>query len=105
MKNELINIKPENIIVYPKIPTKMIFYMRLNRPVKVVTSIEDMKKIIKDTTGKIAIVSYNKKRYLRELTEVIPKEAIEKPDYMEGFTPFENKKDARKICVWLLNNK
>ena len=105
MKNELINIKPQNIIVYPKIPTKLIFYMELSRPVHVVNKVGDMKKIIDGATGKIAIVSYNKKAYLRELAKVMPRESVDNPDYTEGYTPFEDKKDARKICVWLLNNK
>ncbi len=105
MKNELINIKPENIIIYPKIPTKLIFYMDLNRPVHVIDKLGEMKKIINSATGKIAIVSYNKKRYLRELAKIIPQKVIDNPDYKEGFTPFENKKKARKIYVWLLNNK
>ncbi|MDD5699456.1 MAG: glycosyltransferase family 39 protein, partial [Victivallaceae bacterium] len=105
MKNELINIKPENILVYPKIPTKLIFYMQLNHPVREVKKPQDVKKIINAAAGKIALVSYNKKRYLRELAKVIPQQVIDRPDYMEGFTPFENKKDARKIYVWLLNNE
>jgi 4-amino-4-deoxy-L-arabinose transferase-like glycosyltransferase len=105
MKNELINIKPENIIVYPKIPVKLIFYMKLSRPVHVVNNIDDMKKIINSTTGKFVIVSYNKEKYLSELAKIIPRKVVDNPDYKEDFTPFENKEKARKIYIWLINNK
>ena len=105
MKSELINIKPENIIVYPKVPVKLIFYMGLNRPVHVVSNIEDMREIIDGTTGKFAIVSYNKEKYLSELAKVVPRKVVDNPDYKEEFTPFENKKKSRKIYIWLINNK
>jgi hypothetical protein len=105
MKNELINIKPENIIVYPKLPVKLIFYMNLNRPVHVVSNIDDMREIIDGTTGKFVIVSYNKEKYLNELAKVITRGVAENPDYKEHFTPFEDKKDSRKIYIWLINNK
>jgi len=105
MKSELINIKPENIIVYPKIPVKLIFYMNLNRPVHVVGNIADMREIIDGTTGKFVIVSYNKEEYLKELAKVIPQKVLDNPNYKEGFTPFENKTKARKIYIWVINNK
>lgn len=105
MKNELINIKPENIIVYPKLPVKLIFYMQLNRPVHVVNNIDEMREIIDGTTGKFVIVSYNKEKYLSELAKVITRKVADNPDYKEDFTPFEDKKDSRKIYIWLINNK
>jgi hypothetical protein len=105
MKNELINIKAENIIIYPKIPTKLIFYMKLNRPVHVAKSAEEIREIIKSTTGKIAIVSYNREKYFKELRKVLPKKIVDNPNYKEDFVPFEDEKKARKIYVWLLNNK
>lgn len=105
MKNELINIKPENIIIYPKIPVKLVFYMKLNRPVHVVNNIDDMREIIDGTTGKFAIVSYNKDKYLSELAKVIPRKVVDNPDYKEDFTPFEDKKESRKIYIWLIKNK
>ncbi len=105
MKNELINIKPENIIVYPKLPVKLIFYMQLNRPVHEVNNIEDMREIIDGTTGKFVIVSYNKEKYLSELAKVITRKVVDNPDYKEDFTPFEDKKESRKIYIWLINNK
>ncbi|MDD5598657.1 MAG: glycosyltransferase family 39 protein, partial [Victivallaceae bacterium] len=105
MKNELINIRPENIIFYPKIPVKLIFYMNFSRPAHVVTNVEDMREIIKSATGKIAIVSYNREKYFRELKKVIPGKIIDNPNYKEELVPFEDRKKARKLCVWLLNNK
>jgi 4-amino-4-deoxy-L-arabinose transferase-like glycosyltransferase len=105
MKNELINIKPENIIVYPKIPVKLIFYMQLPRPVHVVNNIDDMREIIDGTTGKFVIVSYNKEKYLNELAKVISRKVVDNPDYKEDFTPYEDKEKSRKIYIWLINNK
>jgi 4-amino-4-deoxy-L-arabinose transferase-like glycosyltransferase len=105
MKNELVNIRPENMIIYPKPPVKLIFYMRLSRPVHVVKNAEEMKKIIDGITGKFVVVSYNREKYYDELAKVLPRSIVEEPDYQEGFTPFENKKKARKICVWLINDK
>ncbi|MDD5728911.1 MAG: hypothetical protein PHV59_10135, partial [Victivallales bacterium] len=105
MKNELVNIPPENIIVYPKIPVKLVFYMGLPRPVPVVGDAAEMKKIIAGLTGKFAIVSYNREKYYNELAKVLPRKILEKPDYQEDFAPFENRKKERKLCVWLINGK
>jgi hypothetical protein len=103
MKDELVDIKAENIIVYPKVPTKLIFYMDLKKPVRIVKSAKGLKELLDVSRTKIALVSYNKKKYLRELAKVIPKKVIANPNYKEPFTPFENKKKARKIYIWLLN--
>jgi hypothetical protein len=105
MKNELINIQPANIIVYPKVPVKLIFYMGLSRPVHVVKDAAEMKKIIAGITGKFALVSYNREKYYDELAKVLPRKILENPDYREDFAPFENREKERKLCVWMINGK
>ncbi len=96
---------PGAISSCPKIPVKLIFYMQLSHPVHVAGNIKDMKKIINGITGKFVIVSYNKEKYLSELAKIIPRKVVDNPDYKEKFTPFENKDKARKIYIWLINNK
>jgi len=102
MKKELAGIPAENIIFFKKESPKMVFYMDLNRPAPLANDVTELKKILSVRTGKIALVSYNKESSLNELQQALPAVQINKPDFIESYVPYENKK-ARKLCVWKIN--
>ncbi|QSH40297.1 glycosyltransferase family 39 protein [Lentisphaerota bacterium ZTH] len=102
MKTELIDIPARNIVFFKKLPPKMIFYMELSSPAPVIDNASELKEFLSKAKNKVAVVSYNKKRYLKELKDVFPKDVLDNPNYKEIYMPFERSK-ARKLYVWIIN--
>ncbi|MCP3967303.1 MAG: glycosyltransferase family 39 protein [Lentisphaerae bacterium] len=104
MKSELVDIAPQNIVFFKKLPPKVIFYMDLARPAPVITDIKELKEFIDKAKTKVAIICYNKNRYLKELIKILPEDLVENPNYKEVYMPFEKPK-ARKLYVWIINKR
>jgi 4-amino-4-deoxy-L-arabinose transferase-like glycosyltransferase len=99
LKEKLAGVAPENIVLYPKIHPKIIFYMELESPVVVLGTPEELQDYMSQSVAPKYLISETRDRNLNDIANVLPSLPIAKPDFQESRVLFE-KSSARKLRCW-----
>lgn len=99
LKKELSGVAPEDIVFYPKIHPKVIFYMELKSPAVVLGTPEELRDYMSQSVAPKYLISETRSNNIKDITEVLPGLSVGKPDFQESGVPFE-KPGARKLRCW-----
>lgn len=99
LKGKLSGVAPEDIVCYPKIYPKIIYYMDLKSPVVVLKTPEELKDYMSQSLSPKYLISETRSGTLKAIGEALPGLTVGKPDYQERGVPFE-KTGARKLRCW-----
>ncbi len=104
LKKTVGNIKPENIVFYPKIYPKIIFYLDLKEPATVLKSPDELKDYMSQSVSTKYFIAESRDRTFKEISESLPELALDKPDLREERAPFK-KPGARTLRCWRIEPK
>lgn len=102
LKKIIIGVPGDNIAFLQKSPTKIIFYAEFKKPVQVIYNVDDWKNFIKDKSGTVIFIGYNREKDLQPIQSALGRNIIENPILQEKYIPGENKK-SKKLLAWKIN--
>lgn len=98
-KKQFGDMNPANIALFVKVPTKVIYYMDLKRPVKLCDDIDEIKAFLNTVKGPKLLISYNREKYITQLQECLPDSILDNPALQEEYALYEYKgKDKLQDC-------
>lgn len=103
LKKRMMGLSPHQIAFFNTTDTTVLFYLGLPARVQTIAGAESARKFLNTAEEEKFLIS--ERRYLKQLTAVLPEGSLEKPAVSETLYPWESKKRRkRKLLAWRIRD-